>query len=87
MRVRADAALVAGVLVASASDPAPIARITDRVYGALDVPFDPVSIGSVASAGGPDDPDAVARAVEAAFVDGPWGDGAREIVRLDGADA
>ena len=86
-RVRADAALVAGVLVASADDPDPIARVTDRVYDALDVPFDPESVGSVADAGGPDDPDAVARAVEAAFVEGPWGDGAREIVRVDGADA
>ncbi|TKX74101.1 lipoate--protein ligase family protein [Halorubrum sp. GN11_10-6_MGM] len=86
-RVRADAALVAGVLVASAADPEPIARVTDRVYGALDVPFDPDSVGSVADAGGPDDPDAVARAVEAAFVEGPWGDGERRIVRVDGADA
>ncbi|QKG91373.1 lipoate--protein ligase family protein [Halorubrum salinarum] len=86
-RVRADAALVAGVLVAAAADPDPIARVTDRVYGALDVPFDPGSVGSVADAGGPDDPDAVARAVEAAFVEGAWGDGEREIVRVDGADA
>ena len=86
-RVRADAALVAGVLVVSADDPEPIARVTESVYGALGVPFDPESVGSVADAGGPDDPDAVARAVEAAFVDGPWGDGAREIVRVDGADA
>lgn len=86
-RVRADAALVAGVLVVSAADPGPIARVTERVYDALDVPFDPESVGSVADAGGPGDPDAVARAVEGAFVDGPWGDGEREIVRVDGPDA
>ena len=86
-RVRADAALVAGVLVVSAADSGPIARVTESVYDALGVPFDPESIGSVADAGGPDDPDAVARAVEAAFVDGPWGDGERQIVRVDGADA
>lgn len=86
-RVRADAALVAGVLVVSAGDPGPIASVTDPVYDALDVPFDPESVGSVADAGGPDDPEAVARAVEAAFVEGPWGDGEREIVRVDGADA
>jgi lipoate-protein ligase A len=86
-RVRADAALVAGVLVVSAADPEPIARVTEPVYDVLDVPFDPDSVGSVANAGGSDDPDAVARAVEAAFVDGPWGDGEREIVRVDGADA
>ncbi|GAA0728276.1 lipoate-protein ligase A [Halorubrum trapanicum] len=86
-RVRADAALVAGVLVVSAADPGPIASVTDPVYDALDVPFDPESVGSVADADGPDDPEAVARAVEAAFVEGPWGDGEREIVRVDGADA
>ncbi|SFR46788.1 lipoate--protein ligase family protein [Halorubrum sodomense] len=86
-RVRADAALVAGVLVASAADPDPIASVTESVYDALDVPFDPESVGSVAGAGGPDDPDAVARAVEDAFVEGPWGDGERRIVRLDGSDA
>jgi lipoate-protein ligase A len=86
-RVRADAALVAGVIVVSAADPEPIARVTEPVYDALGVPFDPESVGSVASAGGPDDPDAVARAVEAAFVEGPWGDGEREVVRVDEADA
>ena len=86
-RVRADAALVAGVLVVSADDPGPIARVTDPVYDALDVPFDPDSVGSVADAGGPGDPDAVARAVEDAFVEGAWGDGEREIVRADGGDA
>ena len=86
-RVRADAALVAGVLVVSAADPDPIARVTEPIYDALDVPFDPASVGSVADAGGPDAPTAVARAVETAFVEGPWGDGEREIVRVDAADA
>ena len=86
-RVRADAALVAGVVVVSAADPDPIARVTEPVYEALGVPFDPASVGSVADAGGPDDPDAVARAIEDAFVDGPWGDGERRIVRVDGTDA
>ena len=86
-RVRADAALVAGALVVSAADPEPIASVTEPVYDALGVPFDPESVGSVAEAGGPDDPDAVARAVEAAFVDGAWGDGERRIVRVDEGDA
>ena len=86
-RVRADAALVAGVIVVSATDPDPIASVTEPVYEALGVPFDPASVGSVADAGGPDDPNAVARAIEDAFVDGPWGDGERRIVRVDGADA
>ncbi|VTT87959.1 Lipoate-protein ligase A [Halorubrum sp. DM2] len=86
-RVRADAALVAGVLVVSAADPEAIAGVTGPVYDALDVPFDPESVGSVADAGGPDDSDAVAHAVEDAFVDGPWGDGERRIVRVGGGDA
>ncbi|ELZ53446.1 MULTISPECIES: lipoate--protein ligase family protein [Halorubrum] len=85
-RVRADAALVAGVLVVSAADPEAIAGVTEPVYEALGVPFDPGSVGSVADAGGPDDPDRVARAVEDAFVDGPWGDGERRIVRVDEGD-
>ncbi|OTE99641.1 lipoate--protein ligase [Halorubrum sp. SD683] len=84
-RVRADAALVAGVLVVSAADAAPIASVTEPVYDALGLSFDPGSVGSVADAGGPDDPDAVARAVETAFVEGPWGDGERRIVRVGGA--
>ena len=84
-RVRADAALVAGVVVVSSADATAIARVTEPVYDALDLPFDPDSVGSVADAGGPDDPDAVARAVETAFVEGPWGDGERRIVRVDGA--
>jgi len=86
-RVRADAALVAGVLVVSTADPEAIAGVTEPVYDALGVPFDPGSVGSVADAGGPDDPDRVARAVEDAFVDGPWGDGERRIVRVGGGDA
>ncbi|MEZ3164342.1 lipoate--protein ligase family protein [Halorubrum sp. RMP-47] len=84
-RVRADAALVAGVIVVSSADAAAVARVTEPVYDALDLPFDPDSVGSVADAGGPDDPDAVARAVESTFVEGPWGDGERRIVRVDGA--
>ncbi|QAU12298.1 lipoate--protein ligase family protein [Halorubrum sp. BOL3-1] len=85
-RVRADAALVAGVLVVSAADPEEIARVTGPVYDALGVPFDPDSVGSVAAAGGSDDPESVARTVEAAFVDGPWGDGERRIVRVGEED-
>ena len=40
----------------------------DPVYGALSVPFDPASVGSVAASGGPADPERVARAVESALV-------------------
>ena len=49
-RVRADVALTAGIVVVS--DHAAIASVLDPVYDALDVPFDPDSVGSVARAGG-----------------------------------
>ncbi|WP_135365118.1 lipoyl protein ligase domain-containing protein [Halosimplex halophilum] len=67
-RVRADAAVVAGVLVVR--DHEAIASVLDPVYAALDVPFDPETVGSVARAGGEADPDAVVRAVERALVGG-----------------
>jgi lipoate-protein ligase A len=81
-RVRGDAALVAGCLVVTGDDAREIADATAAVYGALDVPFDPETTGSVAEAGGSGNPDAVARALEAAFVDGPWGDGDPRIDRI-----
>ena len=74
-RVRADAALVAGCVIVSAADSAAIASVLDRVYRALDLPFDPSSVGSVADAGGPDDPSRVERVLEDALLDAPWGDG------------
>lgn len=68
-RVRSATARVAGcVLVA---DRAPIAAVLSDVYGALGVPFDPGSVGTVARAtdrAEPPGPTAVARAVEAALV-------------------
>ncbi|WP_144797115.1 lipoate--protein ligase family protein [Halorubrum depositum] len=81
-RVRADAALVAGCVVVAPSDASEIAAVSDAVYDALGVPFDPETVGSVAAAGGPDDPERVARALEDAFVDGPWGDGSRRVERI-----
>lgn len=81
-RVRGDAALVAGCLVVTGDDAREIADATAAVYGALGVPFDPETAGSVAEAGGSGSPDAVARALEAAFVDGPWGDGDPRIDRI-----
>lgn len=65
-RVTKGAALVGGVVVVA--DAPEIRAVLTPVYDALDVPFDPRSVGSVADAGGPADPDAVARAIEAAFV-------------------
>jgi lipoate-protein ligase A len=65
-RVRQDAAVVGGVVVVR--DHARIAAVLAPVYDALSVPFDPTTVDSVASAGGPDDPDAVRDAVEDALV-------------------
>jgi lipoate-protein ligase A len=79
-RVQRDAALVAGVVLTD--DHAQIAAVLDPVYDALGVPFDPASVGSVAKAGGDGDPDAVARAVETAFV----GDDAATVVAVEDRD-
>jgi len=81
-RVRADAALVAGCVLVAPSDARAVAAVSDPVYDALGVPFDPETVGCVAAAGGPSGPNRVARALEDAFVDGPWGDGSRRIERI-----
>lgn len=73
-RVRSDAALVAGCVVVSRHDARGIATALDPVYDALDVPFDPGSVGSVAAAGGPSDARRVAHAVERALVERRAGD-------------
>jgi len=65
-RVSDGVAQVAGIAVVR--DHGPIADVLGPVYGALDVPFDPEAVGSVARAGGTADPEAVARALEAALV-------------------
>ncbi|WP_459194471.1 lipoyl protein ligase domain-containing protein [Halosimplex sp. J119] len=66
-RVRADAAVVAGVLVVR--DHEEVAAVLDPVYDALDVPFAPETVGSVARAGGPSEPDPVIDVVERALLD------------------
>jgi lipoate-protein ligase A len=80
-RIRRGAALVAGVVVVA--DDEAIRAVLSDVYPALDVPFDPASVGSVARAGGPADPDAVIGALAWAFVDDPAPTAAR--VRPDGS--
>lgn len=67
-RVQQDAALVGGCVVVTDRDE--LADVLAAVYRELGVPFDPESMGSVAAAGGPADPDRVVRALERAFVDG-----------------
>jgi len=65
-RVRTDAALVAGCVVVE--DRTAFASVLAAVYDALDQPFDPASVGSVAAAGGPSEPDRVVDAIERALV-------------------
>jgi lipoate-protein ligase A len=65
-RVTRGSALVSGCVLVAERDE--LVDVLDAVYAALDVPFDPDSVGTVADAGGPDDPQEVARAIEAAFV-------------------
>ena len=67
-RVTAGAALVSGVVIVA--DRHEIREVLGPVYDALGVPFDPKSVGSVATAGGPAEPERVARALESAVVDG-----------------
>lgn len=77
-RVRQDAALVSGIaLVANRAE---LAAVLAAVYDQLGVPFDPDSVGSVAAAGGPSDPEPVRSAIEDALV----GDERSTIERVDG---
>jgi lipoate-protein ligase A len=65
-RVRTDAALVAGCVVVA--DRTALADVLAAVYDALDRPFDPESVGSVAAAGGPVEPERVRAALERELV-------------------
>lgn len=65
-RVTDDAVLVAGVLVVDGHED--IAGVLDPVYDALDVPFDPETVGSIERAGGTVDPVAIIMRVEDALV-------------------
>ncbi|MFP8955503.1 lipoyl protein ligase domain-containing protein [Natrialbaceae archaeon A-CW3] len=65
-RVRSDGALVSGIIVVDAADE--LAAVLEAVYGALDVPFDPASVGSVADGGGAVDPDRIRNRLEDALV-------------------
>lgn len=65
-RVRSDGALVAGIVHVRDHDD--LREVLVAVYDALEVPLDPDTVGSVATSGGPADPDPVARVLEGAFV-------------------
>jgi len=54
--------------------------VLDPVYDALGVPFDPDTVGSVSTAGGPDDPERVIDALGMELA-GPHDDVTRERIR------
>ncbi|WP_435186005.1 lipoate--protein ligase family protein [Halobellus sp. EA9] len=76
-RIGRDAARVSGIVVADSH--AEIAAVLAEVYDALDVPFDPDSVGSVARSGGR----AASETVIDAIVDAFCGSLARESVDVD----
>ena len=65
-RVTGDAALVAGIVVVDGHEE--IATVLKPVYDALDVAFDPDTVGSVERAGGEVDPVAIIMRLEDALV-------------------
>lgn len=67
-RVQRGVAMVGGVVVVDGH--AAIAEVLEPVYDALEVPFDPDTVGSVERAGGRADPDEVLEVLEEALVDG-----------------
>ena len=69
-RVQSGAALVSGCLTVSEADEPDLRAVLGPVYQSLGVAFDPASVGSVATAGGPEEPKQVANAVETVLVGG-----------------
>lgn len=65
-RAQREVALTAGIVVVCDHDE--IGAVLEPVYEALGVPFDPETVGSVARAGGPSDPQPVIDALEDALV-------------------
>jgi lipoate-protein ligase A len=80
-RVGSDAALVAGCVLVD--DRSELVAVLTAVYAALELPFDPASVATVAETGGPADPDRVRRALERAFV----GDASDPRVRAEPVDS
>ena len=78
-RVQQGAAIVGGIVIVR--DHEAIAGVLEPVYEALDVPFDPDTVGSVERAGGTDDPEAVRAGIEAALI----GDDATTVEAVDGS--
>jgi lipoate-protein ligase A len=65
-RVRADAAITSGVCIVR--NHLELAGVLDAVYGALDAPFDPDSLGSVERAGGTSTTETVRATLETELV-------------------
>ncbi|WP_435362682.1 lipoate--protein ligase family protein [Haloarchaeobius sp. DYHT-AS-18] len=65
-RVTKGAAITSGICLVANHDE--LAAVLEDVYEALGVPFDPASVGSVANAGGPADPEVVREVLEVALV-------------------
>jgi lipoate-protein ligase A len=65
-RVQQQAALVAGIM--PLDDHEEIAAVLDPVYEALDVPFDPETVGSIETAGAEVDPIHIIQTLEDALV-------------------
>ena len=65
-RVRQDAAVVAGIVLVDGRGN--LEDVLASVYDELAIPFDPGSVGTLASAGGPSDPAVVRTALEDALV-------------------
>lgn len=69
-RVQSGAALIAACLTVSRDDIEELRDVLVPVYQSVGVDFDPATVGSVETAGGPADPAVVAAAIEDALVDG-----------------
>ena len=65
-RVRQDVAVAAAIVIVTDHDA--IATVLDPIYDAIGVPFDPDSVGSIASAGGTTDPTTIIDAIVDAHV-------------------
>jgi octanoyl-[GcvH]:protein N-octanoyltransferase len=75
-RVTSEGALVAGIVLTRDADA--VADVLVPVYGALDVPFDPASVGSIERAGGESEPATVAGEIARALVEGHGDAGDRQ---------
>lgn len=67
-RVRRESALVGGYVIVLRSDEKAVSDVLDPIYAALEIPFDPRSVGCVERAGGPNDVETVIETIEETFL-------------------